>query len=227
MPRSRRRFAIWACVLGTAMLAIGIGVATGAKLKNGGFESGSFKGWKVSDRNEVAGGSWFVYSGTEIPSIGDDGPPLPLGGGGGFYAPPQGTYGAVTNQDGPGLHILHRMLKLKPDKKHKLKLRVYYRTGPELHSPPTFEFEGEENQQYRIDVLKKRAPIDSLKNKDILVEVFGTEPGDPSEQAPKKVSVNLSQFAGKKVRLRLAEVDNQGNFYAAVDAVKLKSKPKK
>lgn len=33
MAWSRRRFAIWACVLGTATLAIGIGVATGAKLK--------------------------------------------------------------------------------------------------------------------------------------------------------------------------------------------------
>jgi hypothetical protein len=33
MAWSRRRFAIWACTLGTATLAIGIGVATGAKLK--------------------------------------------------------------------------------------------------------------------------------------------------------------------------------------------------
>jgi hypothetical protein len=32
MAWSRRRFAIWACVLGTATLAVGIGVATGAKL---------------------------------------------------------------------------------------------------------------------------------------------------------------------------------------------------
>jgi hypothetical protein len=33
MAWSRRRFAIWACVLGTATLVVGIGVATGAKLK--------------------------------------------------------------------------------------------------------------------------------------------------------------------------------------------------
>jgi hypothetical protein len=33
MAWSRRRFAIWACILGTATLAIGVGVATGAKLK--------------------------------------------------------------------------------------------------------------------------------------------------------------------------------------------------
>jgi hypothetical protein len=31
MAWSRRRFAIWACILGTATLAVGIGVATGAK----------------------------------------------------------------------------------------------------------------------------------------------------------------------------------------------------
>jgi hypothetical protein len=33
MAWSRRRVAIWACILGTATLAVGIGVATGAKLK--------------------------------------------------------------------------------------------------------------------------------------------------------------------------------------------------
>jgi hypothetical protein len=33
MGSSRRKFAIWACVFGTATLAVGIGVATGAKLK--------------------------------------------------------------------------------------------------------------------------------------------------------------------------------------------------
>jgi hypothetical protein len=61
----------------------------------------------------------------------------------------------------------------------------------------------------------------------VLKEVFGTEPGDPLSQAPKKVSVKLTKFAGKKVRLRFAEVDNQFFFNAAVDAVKLKSKPRK
>jgi hypothetical protein len=33
MTRTRRRFAIWACILGAATLAVGIGVAAGAKLK--------------------------------------------------------------------------------------------------------------------------------------------------------------------------------------------------
>jgi hypothetical protein len=33
MASNRRRFAIWACILGTATLVVGIGVATGAKLK--------------------------------------------------------------------------------------------------------------------------------------------------------------------------------------------------
>lgn len=216
-----------AAITTVALTVFGATFAGAAKQKpkNGGFENGNLSRWHVENEGE---GDWFVYSGTEIPSIGDDGPPLPLRRGGpSFFAPPQGTYGAVTNQGGPGLHILHRTLKLKPDSKHKLKLRAYYVTGAELHSPPTFEFESEANQQYRIDVMKKGAPLDSVDDPDVLKEVFGTEPGDPSSLAPKKFSVNLTKFAGKKVRLRLAEVDNQGNFYAAVDAVKLKSKPKK
>jgi hypothetical protein len=131
-------------------------------------------------------------------------------------------------QPDQGAHFLSRVLKLAKGHKHKLKLRVYYNNqAGEFFSPDTFDFGGEENQQYRIDVLKKKAPIDSLDGEDILVEVFATEPGDPTQIAPKKLRVNLTKFAGKKVRLRLVEVDNQDVFLASVDAVKLKSKPKK
>jgi hypothetical protein len=51
---------------------------------------------------------------------------------------------------------------------------------------------------------------------------FRTRRGDPRTTEPTKVSENISRFAGRTVRLRLVEVDNQGNFSAAVDAVKLK-----
>jgi hypothetical protein len=123
---------------------------------------------------------------------------------------------------------VHRVLKLKKNKKHKLKMRVYYNNqAGEFASPDTLDTSGQENQQYRVDVMKKGAPIDSVDGQHVLKEVFATEPGDPLSQGPKKVSVNLTQFAGKKVRLRFAEVDNMSYFNAAVDAVKLKSKPKK
>jgi hypothetical protein len=211
-----------AVIAAIALAAYGAAFAGAAKQKpkNGGFESGNLSNWQVEDLDSGNPAStWVVYSGTMLP---------PVGGDPNFFAPPQGQFAAVTVQSGPGTHILHRVLKLKKNKKHTLKMRVYYDNQAGVFaSPDTLDSTGGANQQYRVDVMKKGAPLDSVDDQHVLKEVFGTEPGDPLSQAPKKVSVKLTKFAGKKVRLRFAEVDNQLFFNAAVDAVKLKSKPKK
>jgi hypothetical protein len=212
-----------AVIAAVALAAFGATFAGAAKQKpkNGGFESGHLSGWQVADLDASVDNTWYVYSGSVLPDLG-------FGDELDFFAPPQGNFAAVTRQGGTGTHILHRVLKLKKNKKHKLKMRVYYdNQAGEFASPDTLDSTGEDNQQYRVDVMKKGAPIDSVEGQDVLKEVFGTEPGDPLSRGPKKVKVNLTQFAGKKVRLRFAEVDNLLYFHAAVDAVKLKSKPKK
>jgi hypothetical protein len=61
-----------------------------------------------------------------------------------------------------------------------------------------------------------------MRPKNVLMNFFRTRRGDPRTTERTKVSENMSRFAGRTVRLRLVEVDNQGNFSAAVDAVKLK-----
>jgi hypothetical protein len=210
-----------AVIAAVSLAAFGATFAGAAKQKpkNGGFESGNLSGWQVEDLESGPDETWVVYSGKVLPNVGGDP---------NFFAPPQGKFAAATVQSGTGTHILHRVLKLKKNKKHTLKMRVYYDNQAAVFaSPDTLDSQGDPNQQYRVDVMKKGAPIDSVEGQDVLKEVFGTEPGDPFTQGPKKVSVKLTKFAGKKVRLRFAEVDNQLFFHAAVDAVKLKSKPKR
>jgi hypothetical protein len=79
------------------------------------------------------------------------------------------------------------------------------------------------NQQYRVDILRPSAPVDSVAPGDVLATVFQTEVGDPASLAPTPVSFDLSGFAGTTVRIRFAEVDNQLFFNASVDDVTVTS----
>jgi hypothetical protein len=74
-----------------------------------------------------------------------------------------------------------------------------------------------------VDVLKPNANPFTVKNKAILRTLFQTEVGDPNQLAPKLLTFNLTPFAGKTVRLRFAEVDNQLFFLASVDRVRVTS----
>jgi len=53
------------------------------------------------------------------------------------------------------------------------------------------------------------------------VESNVPEPGDPNKLAPTTVTFDLSRWAGKKVRIRFAQVDNRGPLRAGVDDVRL------
>ena len=79
------------------------------------------------------------------------------------------------------------------------------------------------NQQYRIDLVDPSADLDSVASNDVLLNLFRTKEGDPLSLAPILVTVNISQFQGTIVRLRLAEVDNQFMFHAGVDDVQVES----
>jgi hypothetical protein len=133
-------------------------------------------------------------------------------------------WAAVTSQGGPGRHILYQDVALEPNVSHQLSLFAYYRSDGAMvtPSPATLSFEVA-NQQYRIDVVKPGAPIDTVDPADILTPVFATNSGDPLELAPTPLSVNLTPFAGQTVRLRFAEVDTGGFLAASTDSVSILS----
>ncbi|HEY7255182.1 MAG TPA: hypothetical protein VH476_00745 [Solirubrobacterales bacterium] len=214
VPRSR--FTVAAAIIASVGLLLTLAAgARGATVVNGDFEAGNLTGWiPVDEKLEEVQGSWYAYSGTNSPlnSIS-------------IMAPPQGTFAATTDQQGPGTHILYQDVALEPRASHALSVLVYYQSNAPLSSPSpdTLSSETPENQQYRIDVMRPTAPIDSVAPADILAPVFGTNPGMPQSLAPTMHTVDLTPFAGQTVRIRLAEVDNEGNFEASADAVSIAS----
>ena len=182
--------------------------AMAATVANGGFETGSFTGWTLSDQPNGSG-SWFVYSGTAAPLSGLTIP-----------APPQGAQAATTDQGGPGSHVLYQDVALEPASTHTLSFTLAYENRAGLFSTPaSLDFTDIPNQQFRIDIMQPSAPVASVAAGDVLAAVFQTRVGDPASLAPTVMSFDLSPFAGRTLRIRFAEVDNQDYFRAQVDAV--------
>ena len=202
-------------VLAAAMLSTMLAVAStagAATIVNGNFETRTLSGWT---RDDVGDGRWFNYTGTTSPRSGHT-----------IAPPPQGNRAAVTDQDGPGRHILYQDVALEPNFDHTLSLILYYRNRNDVfRAPPNLDPFGGPNQQYRIDIMKPSAPVDSVASGDVLLTVFRTLRGDPRRRAPTTITADLSPFAGQTVRIRFAEVDNQFYFQASVDAVSIESVP--
>ena len=203
-------------LLACAFTAPSAGAAT---VVNGDFETGTLAGWQLYNGGEPPEGEnrWYAYSGTFV-----SGGEFPVA----VPAPPAGNYAAITRQGGPGLHILYQDVALEPYYSHQLSLLVYYKSDAGLVSPSTFDFMSElKNQQYRVDVLRAGAPIETLNPTDILATPFNTITGGPQILGTTPISANLTPFAGQTVRLRFAEVDNEGVFNAGTDSVAIQSTP--
>lgn len=226
-PESKFRVGrLWLlAVAAGALLAFPSG-AGAATVVNGDFEAGSLAGWTRAPGGDPESG-WFAYSGTKAPisteELSEDRRAVP--------APPQGTYGAISDEPDPGTHILYQDIALEPGTTHVLSMLVYYKSEAPIAAPDSLdagsgmEIEPPPNQQYRIDVMRTSAAIDSVSPGDILTSVFRTVNGAPQELAATPVSVDLTPFAGQTVRLRLAEVDNQFFFNAGADAISIASTP--
>jgi CubicO group peptidase (beta-lactamase class C family) len=177
------------------------------------FESGAITGWQA-----VSGGSggWFVYAdGHKAPDPAQSDPNAPFD----VPDPPQGRFAAVTDMNGPGTRILYRDLRLEG--RFTLQATVFYTGSGPFSSPATLAYDSPEaNQQFRIDLLRPSAPIDSVAKGDVLVNVFHTSPGDPVRRPPTEARVDVSAWAGQTVRLRLATTDNGGPLRVGVDNIR-------
>jgi D-alanyl-D-alanine carboxypeptidase len=177
------------------------------------FESGALTGWRAVG---AGSGGWFAYSnGRKAPDPGQSDPNVPFD----VPDPPQGRFAAVTDTNGPGTHILYRDVKL--DGRFKLHLSVFYAGVGGFSSPQTLAYDKPgANEQFRIDLVTPSAPIDSVAHGDVLENIFSTVAGDPDRREPSTVSADLSRWAGRTVRVRLAATDNRGPLRAGVDDVR-------
>ncbi len=192
-----------------AMLALA-GSAMAASVANGDFETGTLGGFTVVNQQGSAG-DWFSYSGTTSPQSGQQ-----------ITAPPQGTFAATTDQNSSGSHVLYQDIVLEPNAEHTLSFILYYRNlAGQFSTPDTLDYNTFPNQQYRVDILKPSADPFSVAPDDVLATVFRTNVGDPGTLEPTPMTFDLSPYAGQTVRLRFAEVDNQGIFLASVDDIEV------
>ena len=205
--------------VGIFALAAGIFVAPASAraaelLLNGGFEAG-LTSWTVVDQ-PGGSGSWFSQTGTGSPLNGFLVP-----------APPEGSFAAMTDQGGPGSHVLYQDF-LVPTTVTSATLEFQYyiqNLAGAFFTPDSLDFTVDPNQQARVDIITTTADPFSVLAADILLNLYQTMVGDPTESGYTLLSYDLTAFlqahAGETLRLRFAEVDNQFFFANGVDAVSL------
>jgi len=184
-------------------------------LLNGGFESG-FTSWSRLDQ---AGGegTFTLQTGTLSPVNGDTVP-----------APPGPNFAAMTDAGGPGSHLLYQDFLVTAAAQFVLSLDLYLgNRGGFYSSPSTLDFGiNGFNQQFRVDVVTTTAGF-SVAPADVLANLYQTQPGNALVSGYNHLSFDVSSLLGARtgqtLRLRFAEVDNQGPFQVGLDNVSLQS----
>ena len=208
---SRWRTMAGALVAAAALVVVAT-EAPAAPVPNGGFERQDFSGWSV---REFGPGSWGLVCA------------LPRGGS--PFPPPEGSCAALTNQGEVSSQILSRVVKLRRDRRHRLTFQIAYEnqnTGkprggrPGWITPNSLQL-NRPNQQYRVDVMRPGAPIRSTDRDDVLMQVAKPDREDPLTRGYFPVAANLTEFAGRKVRLRFAVAVTQAQLNLNLDAVKI------
>jgi hypothetical protein len=214
--RTRSFPATGALLAAIASLALLVpGAAGAATVVNGGFESGDLTGWQQQSPYPDSS-SWYAYSGTESPRS-PAFPPVP--------APPAGSFAAIVDQGPPSQIVLYQDIVVEPGNTQQLSMLLYYNSDEEMKmpDPPTLSL-GVINQQYRVDLMRPSAPLDSVAPGDVLAPIFGTKTGDPQVRTPFPQTVELAPFAGQTVRLRFAQ-SATNRLRAGVDSVAILGEP--
>ena len=183
----RRRLLIQGCLAALAASMVVLAAAATASapvIENGGFETGSLKGWKTSNSPD-SGGTWSVYSGNSIglppppPKRGMTATPV--------HKPPRGKHAAITTENGPCTTILYQDFTVP--KHATLTLFAYYKSQASMTTRSDLDAEDDlkPNQQYRIDLMKPSADLRSARLGGHRQEDLPHEDRRPAEGRPDEV----------------------------------------
>src|SRR5262249_38150984 len=173
------------------LFALVIGVApSGATpiLVNGDFEAGggSLTGWTVvNEAGSFPGSNWFVQSGVLSPISAFAVP-----------APPGPTHAAMTDQGGPGSHVLYQDF-LVPFSLSSATLGFDYFIGNRagaFFTPASLSFLVIPNQQARVDIITTMANPFSVAAGDVLLNLYQTHVGDPLVSGYSALTFDLTSF---------------------------------
>jgi hypothetical protein len=198
------------------MLLMGAGLAHAGLITNGGFETGDFTGWTVTDQGGGSG-SFFIQAGTGSPLNGF-----------GVVAPAGGSFAAMTDQEGPGAHSLMQSFTVDPGAVVTLSFDLFRSNqAGQYFTPDSLDYTVNPNQQARVDILTNGAgPFDL--DAAVLDNVFQTQSGDPTVDGSYihySFDITSAVGAGGTYQLRFAETDNQLFFNLGVDNVDIEETP--
>lgn len=145
----------------------------------------------------------------------------------GFMVPalPDQGQAAMTDSTGPGSHILFQDFVVPAGitaATLHFERFIGNRAGS-FFTPATLNFTGVPNQQARIDIIPTAANPFSVAATDVLLNIFKSTGRLISGYTTQTVDLTsfLAAHAGETLRLRFAEVDNQGSFQFGVDDIVL------
>lgn len=204
------------CSIAAIVMSCAFGAYSVELVVNGGFESNggvggaTFSNWTVVRENADSGvtGNFFVQSGVRSPLARLDVP-----------VPPAGTFTAMTDQTGPGRTALYQDIALPATGQMWLAMRLFViNQSDDFAAPATLDFTVAPNQQVRVDVMDPAAPLWDVDS-GVLSNVLVTPQNYAQVGNFIPLSINLAAFAGRTVRVRIAEVDNRHGLVVGVDRV--------
>src|SRR5450755_2960097 len=115
---------------------------------NGGAGSGTFNAWTTFDQPGSQGG-FKVQTGTHAPLT-----PFTV------PSPPAGSFAAMSDQPGPGGHVIYQDIAIPAGAAASLSARIFVlnQTG-EFSTPASLDYTAVPNQQARFDIVSPAAPI--------------------------------------------------------------------
>lgn len=178
-----------------------------AGIVNGGFETGDLSGWTTFEANTVGDGIFRAAQGGSV---------LPLSG---ATAPPasDGDTLAISDMAAAGLRVLYQDITIPPEA--TLSFDLWWNNAAGFWVNPGNMFPNPfPNQHARIDLIALDAPLNTTDPDDIALPLVTLDGNESIESGGwRSQQFDLAALAGQTLRLRIAEVDNQGPLYVAVD----------
>jgi len=188
-------------------------VVNGDFEQNGGAGTNKFTGWVVTDQ-AGSSGSWYAQTG------GFPMPPSERCSNESVADPPSG-FAAMSNQSYKGSHVLYQDIALPPAATRiTLTYDLFIYTHGGFANQPTLDYNLLPNTQFRADVVDPAAPVADTGS-GVLLNLYQSKNGDLRYAPYKTQTADLTQFAGRTIRLRFAQVDSVDCFNAGLDNVSI------